>query len=424
MGACAESSGTSTKAASECRASRGGQGRFPPDRVSDHVWAHWDVLPTLAELAGAQAPPAIDGMSMARALRGQAQPAQPFLYWEFHERGFQQAVRMGRWKGLRLKARRRRSSCTTWKRILMSSVRSPQHHLDAAVLGIPLDIGTTYRPGTRFGPQAIRRISALYSPYSFEHGVDLREQLRLCDLGDVFAIPANIEKAFDQISRAVSHVFAAGAFPVMFGGDHSIGYPCVRGIAPARRRRHRHLPHRSPHRHPGKGHGRAHAHHALVPCHQHRERAAEEPRPVRHRRLAGAARRSRRSRERGTTVLTVTDTMRMGLDKAIDLALEVVTAGTKAVFLSLDIDSSTPASSPAPAGPSPAASSPAKPSTLLRPVAAEAVCALEVVEVSPPYDSPTSPPCSPSATVDVLATLVPTASSAAHKPHHRQADAY
>ena len=78
-------------------------GTVPAGRVSDHVWAHWDVLPTLAELGGAQAPAAIDGISMTRALRGQPQPTHAFLYWEFHERGFQQAVRMGMWKAVRLK---------------------------------------------------------------------------------------------------------------------------------------------------------------------------------------------------------------------------------------------------------------------------------------------------------------------------------
>ncbi len=78
-------------------------GAVPEGRVSDHVWAHWDMLPTLAEVAGAKAPTGLDGMSMARALRGQPQPAATHLYWEFHERGFQQAVRMGRWKAVRLK---------------------------------------------------------------------------------------------------------------------------------------------------------------------------------------------------------------------------------------------------------------------------------------------------------------------------------
>jgi hypothetical protein len=78
-------------------------GTIPAGRVTDHVWAHWDVLPTLADVAGVQPPAGLDGMSMARALRGQPQPTHDFLYWEFHERGFQQAVRMGRWKAVRLK---------------------------------------------------------------------------------------------------------------------------------------------------------------------------------------------------------------------------------------------------------------------------------------------------------------------------------
>ncbi len=61
------------------------------------------MLPTLTELAGAKTPTGIDGMSMARALKGQQQPTHEFMYWEFHERGFQQAVRMGHWKAVRLK---------------------------------------------------------------------------------------------------------------------------------------------------------------------------------------------------------------------------------------------------------------------------------------------------------------------------------
>jgi len=78
-------------------------GVIPAGRVSNHVWAHWDVLPTVAALAGARVPAGLDGMSMAAALRGESQPTHPFFYWEFHERGFQQAVRMDRWKAVRLK---------------------------------------------------------------------------------------------------------------------------------------------------------------------------------------------------------------------------------------------------------------------------------------------------------------------------------
>ena len=78
-------------------------GTIPSGRVSDHPWAHWDMLPTLTDIAGAKAREGLDGISMARVLRGQSQPTHPFFYWEFHERGFQQAVRMGQWKAVRLK---------------------------------------------------------------------------------------------------------------------------------------------------------------------------------------------------------------------------------------------------------------------------------------------------------------------------------
>ncbi|HKP14636.1 MAG TPA: arylsulfatase [Gemmatimonadaceae bacterium] len=79
-------------------------GSIPAGRVSDHPWAHWDMLPTVAELAGARAPAGLDGRSMTRALRGSAQGTHDTFYWEFHERGFQQAVRMGKWKAVRLAA--------------------------------------------------------------------------------------------------------------------------------------------------------------------------------------------------------------------------------------------------------------------------------------------------------------------------------
>jgi arylsulfatase A-like enzyme len=81
-------------------------GKVAAGQVSDQVWAFEDFLPTAAELAGATAPKAIDGLSMVPALLGAKaagrQPAQhEFLYWEFHERGFSQAVRHGDWKYIR-----------------------------------------------------------------------------------------------------------------------------------------------------------------------------------------------------------------------------------------------------------------------------------------------------------------------------------
>jgi arylsulfatase A-like enzyme len=78
-------------------------GRIRPG-VSDRVWAFWDFLPTAAELTGAKAPGGLDGLSVVPTLLGKGpQKQHAFLYWEFHERGFQQAVRTGDWKAIRTK---------------------------------------------------------------------------------------------------------------------------------------------------------------------------------------------------------------------------------------------------------------------------------------------------------------------------------
>lgn len=77
-------------------------GRIAPGTVSRHVGAFWDFLPTAADLAGAPASPGIDGVSMLPALLGGEQREHDHLYWEFHERRFCQAVRIGDWKAVRL----------------------------------------------------------------------------------------------------------------------------------------------------------------------------------------------------------------------------------------------------------------------------------------------------------------------------------
>jgi arylsulfatase A-like enzyme len=75
--------------------------RIKAGAKSDQVWAHWDFLPTGAEIAGVKPPANIDGISMLNALLGRRQRNHEFLYWEFHERGFSQAARMGDWKAVR-----------------------------------------------------------------------------------------------------------------------------------------------------------------------------------------------------------------------------------------------------------------------------------------------------------------------------------
>jgi arylsulfatase A-like enzyme len=76
-------------------------GRIRAGAVSDQVWAFWDFLPTAAELAGAKPPVGIDGLSVVPTLLGKGEQKQhAYFYWEFHERGFQQAVRLRDWKAV------------------------------------------------------------------------------------------------------------------------------------------------------------------------------------------------------------------------------------------------------------------------------------------------------------------------------------
>ena len=79
-------------------------GRIPAGRTNDFPWAFWDFLPTALDIAGVKdkAPANIDGQSVLATLLGQTQKPHEFLYWEFHEQGSKQAVRMGDWKAVRL----------------------------------------------------------------------------------------------------------------------------------------------------------------------------------------------------------------------------------------------------------------------------------------------------------------------------------
>jgi len=77
-------------------------GKTAAGAVSDQVIAFWDFLPTAAELAGVRPPPRLDGISFVPTLLGKPQVSHEYLYWEFHENRFAQAIRIGDWKGVRL----------------------------------------------------------------------------------------------------------------------------------------------------------------------------------------------------------------------------------------------------------------------------------------------------------------------------------
>jgi agmatinase len=103
--------------------------------------------------------------------------------------------------------------------------------LDVALLGIPYDGGTSYRPGARHGPRHVRDQSSLIRPWNPVLQVAPFERLRVADYGDVDVVPISIEGTFAAIEREVDGLVGAGVVPVSVGGDHSITLPILRCLA-------------------------------------------------------------------------------------------------------------------------------------------------------------------------------------------------
>jgi len=102
--------------------------------------------------------------------------------------------------------------------------------IDVAIVGAPTDDLVSDRPGTRYGPRAIRAASCPPGPH-LEAGVDAFAELRMVDFGDAPVIPADPGRSHDAIERTVAQVVAAGAIPIVLGGDHSIAEPDLRACA-------------------------------------------------------------------------------------------------------------------------------------------------------------------------------------------------
>ncbi|HWF74272.1 MAG TPA: agmatinase family protein, partial [Solirubrobacteraceae bacterium] len=278
---------------------------------------------------------------------------------------------------------------------------------EVAIIGAPFDMGTTYRAGARFGPQAVRRISALYDGYSLDMGCDLVEELDVCDVGDVFVIPSNIEKSFDQVDRAVSHVLEKGVFPVIIGGDHSLGYPDVRAMAKyvdgnvgiIHLDRHIDIQERDMDE---RMHTTPWFHATNIPN--------APPSNLVQMGIGGwyGSRPGLKvARERGTTAITIHDVEEIGVEKAVEIALEIAWKDAKAVYLSFDIDSIDAGFVPGTGSPEPGGLLPREALKALRMIAREGICGMEVVEIAPPYDvSDMTAQLGCRAIMDVLGTLV------------------
>lgn len=278
---------------------------------------------------------------------------------------------------------------------------------DVAIVGAPIDTGTTFRPGTRFGPDAMRRISALGYGYNPERGIDLREELVMVDVGDIQVIPANIEKSFDQIALAIGYITERTIFPVVLGGDHSIGYPDIRGIAPyidgnigiIHFDRHSDLSEKT---YDERMHASPFFHATNIT-----NAPATNLVQIGIGGWTGSKPGMGIARERKATVITIEDIEHFGIERIMEYALEIAWKGTKAVWLSFDIDSVDPAFAPGTGTPEPGGLLPREVFKMVRLAAREGLQGMEIVEVSPPYDvADITALLGGRVIMDVLATLV------------------
>jgi agmatinase len=102
--------------------------------------------------------------------------------------------------------------------------------LDVALIGVPFDGGTSYRPGARFGPRHVREQSAIIRPYNPVLDLAPFDRLRVADYGDLSVNPLSIEDTFRRVTTGLAPVLEAGTIPMCVGGDHSILLPILRAI--------------------------------------------------------------------------------------------------------------------------------------------------------------------------------------------------
>ncbi|HKE51998.1 MAG TPA: agmatinase [Actinomycetes bacterium] len=264
---------------------------------------------------------------------------------------------------------------------------------DVVVIGAPFDGGTSHRAGCRFGPQAIRITDYLPHDGSRPHlalRVDPLRELRVLDAGDVEMPPGDIELSLSRLAQAVETVRAAGAVPVVLGGDHSITFSDVTGVARAVGWGRVSVIHFDAHADTGESQfGLLHGHGT----------------PMRRLIDSGAARGDRFLQiglrgywpdpptlewmaQQRMRSYEMTEVVARGLDECLSEAFGIATDECDGVFLSVDIDVVDPGLAPGTGTPEPGGLTSRQLLDAVRRICLELpVVGLDVVEVAPPYDS-------------------------------------
>ncbi len=103
--------------------------------------------------------------------------------------------------------------------------------VDVAIVGVPFDTGASYRVGARFGPEAIRSVSALLRHHNEVLNVSIFDHCSVVDYGDLPVNPGYIEDSYKMIEEGLLPILDGGVTPIMLGGDHSVTLPELRALA-------------------------------------------------------------------------------------------------------------------------------------------------------------------------------------------------
>jgi agmatinase len=255
----------------------------------------------------------------------------------------------------------------------------------AAILGVPYDGGTTYRPGARLAPFEVRRVSALVQGFHPGHWLQVFERLGAVDGGNVVFPPFDRGAVRDAIEAAAHRLHAAGSAPFLVGGDHGITLPALRAAA----RRHGPL--------------------ALVHVDAHLDTSGPETwgepfhhgTPLRHALSEGLVARGQLHHvgirgpwasaadaepgaAHGARIHTAEDVLSRGIDAVAAEVREAI--GDRPTYLTFDVDGVDPAFAPGTGTPVPGGLTSREALRLVRGLAGVHLVGADVVEVSPPHD--------------------------------------
>jgi agmatinase len=257
--------------------------------------------------------------------------------------------------------------------------------LDVALVGVPMDLGVTNRPGSRFGPRAVRNIERV-GPYHHVHRLVPSAEVRIADVGDVpFTSRFSLEQSHADIEAFFAGAQVAGVATLAVGGDHSISLPILKALG---RDRPLGLLHIDAHCDTGGQFEGARFHHggpfreAVLAGVLDPERTIQ----IGIRGLAGYL--WEFSTESGMTVIEMEEFMTLGIERTVARIREVLGSGP--AYISFDIDSIDPGFAPGTGTPEVGGLTPREAMALVRGSMGLDIVGGDVVEVAPQYDASTN----------------------------------